>query len=144
RHTELSHDGAGDGPLIDVFRYGLDVAGMDWMCAQDHDNGDGREYTWWLIQKYCDLFHTGEQFYPLFGYERSVKFPDGHRNVMFTQRGIRPLPRLIDARGISPRDTKMLYRYLKQFGGISSPHTSATDQGTDWRDNDTAVEPVVE
>ncbi len=38
----------------------------------------------------------------------------------------------------------MLYAYLHFFGGISAPHTSATDQGTDWRNNDPVVEPFVE
>jgi hypothetical protein len=30
----------------------------------------------------------------MFHYERSVSYPEGHRNVIFAQRGIRPLPRL--------------------------------------------------
>ena len=38
----------------------------------------------------------------------------------------------------------MLYAYLKHFGGICASHTSATGMGTDWRDNDPLVEPVVE
>jgi hypothetical protein len=38
----------------------------------------------------------------------------------------------------------MLYDYLHFFGGLSAPHTSATDQGTDWRNNDPLVEPFVE
>jgi len=37
-----------------------------------------------------------------------------------------------------------LYEYLKRYGGIAISHTSATDMGTDWRDNDPAVEPLVE
>src|SRR5207253_1756019 len=41
RHTEISGDGAGDGPLIDMFRYAMDGAAQDWMCAGDHDNGGG-------------------------------------------------------------------------------------------------------
>lgn len=41
-------------------------------------------------------------------------------------------------------DTLMLYKYLAQFGGICASHTSGTDMGTDWRDNDPQVEPVVE
>jgi hypothetical protein len=41
-------------------------------------------------------------------------------------------------------DTKMLYAYLKQFAGICASHTSATNMGTDWRDNDRLLEPVVE
>ena len=38
----------------------------------------------------------------------------------------------------------MLYAYLKFFGGIVASHTSATNMGTDWRDNDPQMEPVVE
>jgi hypothetical protein len=38
----------------------------------------------------------------------------------------------------------MLYAYLKHFGGICASHTSATGMGTDWRDNDRLLEPVVE
>ena len=38
----------------------------------------------------------------------------------------------------------MLYAYLKHFDGISASHTSGTKMGTDWRDNDPLVEPVVE
>ena len=38
----------------------------------------------------------------------------------------------------------MLYRYLKELDGICASHTSATGMGTDWRDNDPDVEPIVE
>jgi hypothetical protein len=38
----------------------------------------------------------------------------------------------------------MLYRYLNELGGICASHTSATSMGTDWRDNDPKVEPLVE
>jgi hypothetical protein len=38
----------------------------------------------------------------------------------------------------------MLYRYLKEFDGMCAAHTSATSMGTDWRDNDPKVEPIVE
>ncbi len=38
----------------------------------------------------------------------------------------------------------MLYKYLHHFDGVCSSHTSATSMGTDWRDNDPAVEPFVE
>jgi hypothetical protein len=42
-------------------------------------------------------------------------------------------------------DTRLLYEEVKQQNGISIPHTSATPNfGTDWKDNDPAVEPVVE
>lgn len=38
----------------------------------------------------------------------------------------------------------VLYPYLRETKGIATSHSSATDQGTDWRDNDPALEPVVE
>jgi hypothetical protein len=150
RHTELSWDGGPDGSLEDFFRYGLDVAAMDWIACTDHDNGAGREYSWWLTQKFSDAFHLPTQFTPMFAYERSVAYPHGHRNCMFAQRGVRTLPRLAqpdpDKRvaGIHADDTKMLYRYLHEMHGLCASHTSATGMGTDWRDNDPQVEPVVE
>ncbi len=94
RHTEISGDGRDDGPLIDAYRYMIDAAYMDWVGCCDHDNGDGHEYFWWLNQKLTDAYHLGNRFVPMFAYERSVAYPEGHRNVVFPKRGIRPLPRL--------------------------------------------------
>ena len=147
RHTEISFDGRGDGPLIDAYRYFIDAASLDWAGCCDHDNGEAREYTWWLIQKFSDAYLLGGRYVPMFYYERSVSYPEGHRNVVFAQRGVRTLPRLplSSATPSAPApDTNMLYSYLHFFNGLSAPHTSATDQGTDWRNNDGAVEPFVE
>ena len=148
RHTEISGDGAGDGSLLDAMRYMVDAAYMDWVGCCDHDNGGGREYSWWTTQKLTDAFHVPGRFVPMFSYERSVRYPEGHRNVILAQRGIRPLPRLPkmpDESAPSPApDTQMLYEYLRRFDGIVAVHTSGTDMGTDWRDNDPKVEPVVE
>jgi hypothetical protein len=146
RHTDLSLDGNGDGPVIDAYRYMIDAAYMDWGAGFDHDNGTG-EYSWWLEQKLTDAYKLGDRYVSMFGYERSVSYPEGHRNTVFAQRGIRPLPRLKkmenDSQGHAP-DTAMLYDYLKKYDGIVASHTSGTDMGTDWRDNDPKVEPVVE
>jgi hypothetical protein len=147
RHSEISMDGGGDGTLLDQWRYVLDAADMDWIGCCDHDNGAGREYSWWIIQKLTDVFYTPGKFTPLFAYERSVPYPEGHRNVLFARRGIRPLPRLpISSENdfAHAPDTQMLYAYLHAFDGVSASHTSATSMGTDWRDNDPKVEPVVE
>ncbi len=146
RHTEISSHRDADGPLEELWRYGLDVAKMDWIGNGDHNNGYHQEYPWWLIQKQTDIFHNPPTFVPMFSYERSQRFPNGHRNPIFAQRGIRTLPNG-DLQGTPEKgcpDTKMLYRYLKFFGGICASHTSATNMGTDWRDNDPEVEPVVE
>jgi len=147
RHSEISMDGGGDGTILEQYRYMLDPAQMDWVGCCDHDNGAGREYSWWISQKLTDIFYTPNKFTPMFSYERSVAYPEGHRNVVFAQRGIRTLPRLPkmdpDSTGRAP-DTLMLYRYLKEFNGIVASHTSGTNMGTDWRDNDPDSEPVVE
>jgi hypothetical protein len=150
RHTEISFDGGSDGSLEDMFRYAIDAAGMDWIGNGDHDAGSGREYTWWIIQKYTDAYHVKNVFTPMFTYERSVGYPHGHRNCVFARRGIRVLPRLAEPNEdkkvatVHADDAKMLYRYLKEFGGICASHTSATNMGTDWRDHDKDVEPIVE
>lgn len=148
RHTEISADGGGEGPAIDAFRYFIDAAGMEWGGFGDHDNGSGREYSWWIQQKLTDAYKLDGRFIPMFTYERSVSYPEGHRNVLFARRGVRPLPRLPRTAENSPPepapDTQLLYRYLRRFNGIAASHTSATDMGTDWRDNDPEREPVVE
>jgi hypothetical protein len=147
RHSEISMDGGGDGTILDQYRYVLDAGALDWVGCCDHDNGAGREYTWWISQKLTDIFYSPGKFVPMFSYERSVVYPEGHRNVIFAQRGVRTLPRMPitgeDYTGHAP-DTLNLYAYLKYFHGIAAAHTSATSMGTDWRDNDPVAEPVVE
>ena len=147
RHTEISGDGGNDGPLEDMWRYAVDVAKMDWLGCGDHDNGGGREYPWWLTQKTTDAFFLPGAFDPMYTYERSVRYPEGHRNVVFARRGIRTLPRLPKTEEATPGhapDTQMLYKYLRFFDGVCTSHTSATDMGTDWRDWDAEREPMVE
>jgi Protein of unknown function (DUF3604) len=150
RHTEISWDGGADGSLEDMFRYAINSAALDWIGNTDHDNGAGREYSWWLTQKLTDAYHVPGRFTPVFAYERSVSYPHGHRNCIFAQRGVLTLPRLAQpdmkkkVAGIHADDAKMLYRYLRELGGICASHTSATSMGTDWRDHDPEVEPVVE
>jgi hypothetical protein len=147
RHSEISMDGGNDGTILDQYRYILDAGALDWVGCCDHDNGGAREYTWWIAQKLTDIFYTPNKFIPLFSYERSIVYPEGHRNVLFAQRGVRILPRAPvtqeNQTGHAP-DTQMLYAYLKYFHGVGAAHTSATAMGTDWRDNDALAEPVVE
>lgn len=147
RHTELSPDGGGDGGLLDMWRYAIDAAGMDWIGDGDHDYGNGREYSWWTTQKAVTLFTLPGHFVPVYSYERSVRYPEGHRNCMFAYRGVRSLPRLPisspDEFAPAP-DTNLLYMYLHYFGGLCASHTCATDMGTDWRNHDPEVEPFVE
>ncbi len=148
RHTEYSLDGTRDGTVEDAYRYFIDAAGLDWAGCCDTDNGDGHEYFWWREQIQADAYKLGSAFLPLFAFERPVKYPEGHRIVLFGKRGVRPIPHMgpvvAETSSDSAPDTQMLYKYLRQFGGVSIPATSATDLGTDWRDSDPAVEPAVE
>jgi hypothetical protein len=144
RHTELSTDGAGDGMLEDNYRYTLDAASMDIGFVSDHQMGMDEEYNWWITQKSNDLYYMPNRFVPMYGYERSVPYPNGHRNVMWAERG---KPVLV----ISPQENQgrintgsVLYPYARETGAIVFPNTTATAQGTDWRDNDPSLEPVVE
>ncbi|NOX56587.1 MAG: hypothetical protein GXP27_19515 [Planctomycetes bacterium] len=158
RHTELSWDvGPGnDGSYLDFYRYMIDVAAMDFGAITDHQGGGHYAYWWWLTEKSADLYYLPPRFVPLYGYERSAKFPNGHRNIFHAYRGVPVFPFQItlDQSGVFPgigsgalveNDTKLLYQYLHGTGGIAISHTSGTStMGTDWRDNDPVIEPVVE
>jgi hypothetical protein len=142
RHTELSWDGGGDGSLLDAYRYARDAARLDFLGISDHNEDAAEPYLWWLSQKYADLFHT-PNLATLYGYERSVEYPNGHRNIFFAQRGIPVLPVLNEeAQGWD--GAGRLFWYLRRNGGTSIPHTSASSSGTDWRDHDPKVEHLVE
>jgi len=145
RHTEFSMDGNNDGSLMQTYRYAMDAADLDYLGVTEH-NGDGgpdNPYIGWLQQQAADLFFLPARFEPVYAYERSVVYPNGHRNVLFATRGNPTLP--IPRSEQSGQDgAKALYEYLKKYNGIAIPHTSATTMGTDWRDNDPAVEPLVE
>ncbi len=143
RHTDVSQDFKYDGSLIEVYRYALDAAAFDYIVPTDHQLGFDHEFTWWQDEKLTDLFHVAGTFTPMFGYERSLGFPNGHRNVIFPKRGTRTLPIPDDERRGEAGAAK-LYAYLHENNGISMPHSSGTAQGTDFRDNDPEVEPLLE
>jgi hypothetical protein len=158
RHTEMSWDvGPGnDGSYLDFYRYMIDVASMDFGSLTDHQGGGHYAYWWWLTQKSADMYFLSPRFVPLYGYERSVQFPNGHRNVFHAVRGVPvfPFQLKLNQTGVFPgigtgqvvtNDTKLLYEFLGRTGGLAIPHTSGTStMGTDWRDNDPNIEPVVE
>jgi len=164
RHTELSWDGGGgnDGNLQEFYRYMIDAAAMDFGASTDHQGG-AYDYWWWYSQKMTDMHHVPGAYTSIFGYERSVTQPNGHRNIFFADRlgGVTPfimrdqasyaLGRnpIGDMSGVATAnvvrdDTKHLYDEVRRMGGIAISHTSGTRMGTDWRDNDPAIEPVVE
>lgn len=143
RHTDMSWDGPSEGSIGDLFRYALDAAALDFVAVTDHSPPPGIEieYVRWRTQKITDLFHAPPHFIPLFGYERSLQYPFGHRNIIEAERGHAPFP---IPRPFPPDDTERLYRHVHGTGGIVIPHTTGTDHGTDWHVHDAHVEPVVE
>ncbi|MEZ5399640.1 MAG: DUF3604 domain-containing protein [Bryobacteraceae bacterium] len=145
RHTEFSMDGNNDGTLLDAYRYAIDAAALDYLMVSEHNGAGGpdNEYPRWLLQQMVDVFTLPGAFVPLYGYERSVVYPNGHRNVIFAKRGNPTLP-IPQAEQQGREGAAALYAYLKKYGGIAISHTSATSMGTDWRDNDPEVEPLVE
>ncbi|MDH7569125.1 MAG: hypothetical protein QHJ73_06020, partial [Armatimonadota bacterium] len=147
RHTEISWDGNGDGSIIDAFRYAIDAAAMDFLEVTDHNQNTGPDdpYVWWRTQKVTEAFNNPPAFVGLFGYERSLSFPNGHRNIISDHRlpAVFPFTRRPEG-GVAPDDTKQLYAWARQNRTIVISHTSGTRMGTDWRDNDPLIEPVVE
>jgi hypothetical protein len=110
----------------------------------DHNMGGDIEYNWWRTEKFYDVFVIPGRFTPLFGYERSVNYLNGHRNVVFDHRGVRTLPVGADENRGQVNSGGLLYPYLRQNRGICMEHSLASGQGTEQRDNDLDLEPSVE
>ena len=137
RHTDISGDGIGDGALIDFYRYAITAGQYDFMLVADHQYGGdyvpGVEYNWWRTEKSEDIFLVDGRFWPLFGTERSLPYPNGHRNTVFAERGVRHLPTQRGERNGTVNTGDVLYPYLRSNNGITTSHTSGTYQGTDDR-----------
>ena len=143
RHTDVSLDGNNDGSLLDAYRYARDAAALDFVGVADHTDAIEEFYNWWHSHKVADLFQVSNTVVSFYGYERSVEFPNGHRNIFFIKRGnkITPISKG-EARGVE--GTERLFWHLNRTNGFSVPHTTGRTSGTDWRDNDPKVENLVE
>ncbi|MEO7653482.1 MAG: hypothetical protein ABIZ80_23735, partial [Bryobacteraceae bacterium] len=157
RHAEFSRDQGGgrDGSVLDFYRYMLDAARMDFGAMTEHSNGFIDYWSWW-IEKTTDLFQR-QGYAALYGYERTNSYTFGHRNIIHPRRGV-PLVDMFtrpessagrptvqgDAPALLENDTDLLYQELKKSGGIAIAHTTATNQGTDWKMYNSEVEPAVE
>ncbi len=148
RHTEISWDGYNDGSTEDTYRYAIDPGALDFLAITEHNFGVADEYDWFRSQKYADIFRVGASFVPLFAYERSIKYPNGHRNVVFPYRGAPILDYQHYEWGPNPsyarQGPERFFAYLRKYKAIAMAHTSGTDMGTDWADYDPEVEPIVE
>ena len=124
---------------------------MDWIGNGDHDNGGGREYSWWLIQKFTDAYHVQG---PLHAdvHLRAQRRLSARPPQLRVRQARRPHPaapgRARRGRSASAASTPTTPRCstatCSELDGICAVHTSATSMGTDWRDNDPVVEPIVE
>lgn len=151
RHTDVSNCiTANDGCVLEQFRYAWDMGKLDTMGTSDHtDNAKVyTPYEWWLNQKLVDVFYAPGFFMSMYAYEREQKWPYGHRNVVFAQRGgpivyiqrknylASPWQQTFPVKTegapeLHPTELwDVLTRYGKPVTAIS--HTGATSMGTDW------------
>jgi len=90
RHTDFSNCITGnDGCIVEQFRYAIDMGKLDTLGTSDHTDIAKiyTPYEWWLNQKLVDVFYTPGFFVSMYAYEREQKWPYGHRNMVFAQRG---------------------------------------------------------
>ncbi len=166
RHTDVSNCRTGfDGCIAEHFRYAYDMAKLDFMGTTDHtDVGKIYDpYEWWHNQRMHDAFHSPGSFNTLYVYEREQKWPWGHRNIVFAQRGgpivyikrayyrESPWQKEFPVRpGVDEIHPTELWDIMERYGKpvVAISHTGATRMGTDWaayeEPIDTPLETTVE
>lgn len=165
RHTDFSNCRcAQDGCVLEHFRYAYDMAALNFMGTSDHTDAAKLydPYEWWQTQRLVDVFFAPGKFVSLYAYEREQKYPWGHRNVVFAQRGgpiiyikrkfyeASPWQSLYPVGAGAGEITPMeLWDLLRAYGKPAAliSHTGATGMGTDWDKYeriDGAVENTVE
>ena len=147
RHTDLSADSQRDGDILFAYRYALDAGALDFLAVTDHSGAERLhfyKYQWWKNRQIATMFNQPGRFATFFGYERTVTFPGGHRNVISTRREMQPVPISDEEFTGNESWSERLYPSLLRHGDIAIAHTTAGGGGTDWRTNDPRAEPVVE
>ena len=157
RHTELSVcRTGGDGSLEDGYRYAIDAANLDFLCLTDHVQHVKilNDYDFWRSAKQADLHRVPGLHQPFYGYERSQRFPYGHRNIISLDRNVKRVPRTADNRPWSANSgyegeerlaPPELWTRLVGENVVTIPHTSTSPvMGTDFAHPPAAMEPVVE
>ena len=147
RHTDISADSELDGDILYAYRYALDPGALDFLAVTDHSGAERMhfyKYQWWRSRQLASMFYRPGRFVTFFGYERTVTFPGGHRNIISTRRDLQPTPISDEEFTGTESWAERLYPALRAGGDIAIPHTTAGGGGTDWRDGDPAVEPLVE
>ncbi|MEZ5355329.1 MAG: DUF3604 domain-containing protein [Bryobacteraceae bacterium] len=147
RHSDFSADSETDGDVLYNYRYALDAGALDFLAVTDHSGAERLpyyKYNWWRTRQIATMFNRPGRFVTLFGYERTVTFPGGHRNVISTRRDLQPVPISDEEFTGNESWAERLYPSLISGGDIAIAHTTAGGGGTDWRDGDPKAEPVVE
>ena len=138
-----------------MYRYAVDVAELDFISSTDHyygglgRDGSGNDLRLVRTQKIADLFHVRGSFLALFGYERSLRWPYGHRNVISPKRGevaFAPTIPTDQQNENFPRtdDEVKLWQTLKGQDVITIPHTIAAGGGGQLGLQRPALEPLLE
>jgi hypothetical protein len=157
RHTELSVcRTGGDGSLEDGYRYAIDAAKLDFLCLTDHVQHVKilNDYDFWRSGKTADLNRVPGLHLPFYGYERSQRFPYGHRNIIGLDRNVKRVPRTADNRAWSANSgyegevrlpPPELWKRLLGENVVTIPHTSTSPvMGTDFAHAPAPMEPAVE
>ncbi len=152
RHTDFSNcRTTDDGCIVEHFRYAIDAGGLDYLATSDHTEvGKTLDpYEWYQSQKLADIFQNPGFFLSFYAYEREQKWPYGHRNVVFKERGGPVIYIKRDNYAKSPWATALpeqegvrlgelapwqLWQLLRKHGHrtVTIEHTSAGGMGTDW------------
>jgi len=150
RHSNVSRCSVGIEPSPDdLYRYGDDVCNYDFFALSDHGihlrntDADAGNYYWYLNLKLADLYHVPDYMSVLYNFEWTMRFPNGHRNVIFPGRPTLRMDYLMD----ESNDLSKGWKFLEQSGmkAITIPHTSADpEQGTDWSVQDDRYQRVME
>ncbi|MBN1420267.1 MAG: hypothetical protein JXP34_15920, partial [Planctomycetes bacterium] len=157
RHTELSVCRTGvDGGLEDAHRYAIDAVALDFLCVTDHVQHVKilNDYDIWRTGKAADLNRSAGAYEPLYGYERSQRFPFGHRNIIGAVRYPARIPRTADNRPFTANESypgevltppSFLWKELMGLDVVTIPHTTGNPvMGTDFEYPPAEMEPVVE
>ena len=69
-----------------------------------------------LTEKSCDMYHLPGSYTSFYGYERSVKYPGGHRNIFNTRCGVPIISFFLDPSAEKPQpavaaDDQALFHY---------------------------------
>lgn len=151
RHTDVSNCiTANDGCIVEQFRYAIDMGKLDTLGTSDHTDIAKiyTPYEWWLNQKLVEVFYAPGFFMSMYAYEREQKWPLGHRNIVFAQRGgpivyiqrknylASPWQKLfpVQEQGDPELHPTELWSVLTRYGRpvTAISHTGATGMGTDW------------